>query len=464
MSTRRSLQRRMVLIAAVWITMLLGVGGLALVQVLDDTLTASFDEQLANNLNAMINAAELDEVGDVRLLRPLGDQRFAEPYSGLYWQVSGGGHAPFPSRSLWDRQLALPLGNQDCRTPCKFESTQFPSETLRVIARSVRLPGAAQPFLFQVAQSSRDLDRQKARTRTVVGWSLGVLGIGLIVMVGLQSIYGLAPLRRVSKAIAAIRSGEARRVEAQFPVEVEPLVAEINELLAHGEAQSEAARRHAGNLAHALKTPMSVLIGEARGRDDPLARTIEAQVQVMRRHVDHQLARARAAGRRAASTARTPVWPSLEAIARTVGRIHQGKVLIDLAGDREASFRGEQQDLEEMLGNLIDNAALHGGGRVFITVEANADQVRVLVEDDGKGIAPEQRSRLFERGERLDTDKPGTGLGLAIVKDVAELYGGSVALDSSEDLGGLLVTLTLPLAARAGVRPAPPDGGVSPRR
>jgi signal transduction histidine kinase len=437
----------MVLIAAVWITMLLGVGGLALVQVLDDTLTASFDEQLANNLNAMINAAELDEVGDVRLLRPLGDQRFAEPYSGLYWQVSGGGHAPFPSRSLWDRQLSLPPGNQDCRTPCKFESTQFPSETLRVIARSVRLPGAAQPFLFQVAQSSRDLDRQKARTRTVVGWSLGVLGIGLIVMVGLQSIYGLAPLRRVSKAIAAIRSGEARRVEAQFPVEVEPLVAEINELLAHGEAQSEAARRHAGNLAHALKTPMSVLIGEARGRDDPLARTIEAQVQVMRRHVDHQLARARAAGRRAASTARTPVWPSLEAIARTVGRIHQGKVLIDLAGDREASFRGEQQDLEEMLGNLVDNAALHGGGRVFITVEADADQVWVLVEDDGKGIAPDQRSRLFERGERLDTDKPGTGLGLAIVKDVAELYGGSVALDSSEDLGGLLVTLTLPLAA-----------------
>lgn len=443
----------MVLIAAVWITMLLGVGGLALVQVLDDALTTSFDEQLANNLNAMINAAELDEVGDVRLLRPLGDQRFAEPYSGLYWQVSGGGHAPFPSRSLWDRQLAEPAGAPDCRTPCKFESTQFAGETLRVIARSVRLPGAARPFLFQVAQSSRDLDRQKARTRTILGWSLGVLGIGLIVMVGLQSIYGLAPLRRVSKAIAAIRSGEARRVEAQFPVEVEPLVAEINELLAHGEAQSEAARRHAGNLAHALKTPMSVLIGEARGRDDPLARAVEAQVQVMRRHVDHQLARARAAGRRSASTARTPLWPSLEAIARTVGRIHQGKVSIDVAGDREAAFRGERQDLEEMLGNLIDNAALHGGGRVFITVEADTDVVRVLVEDDGKGIAPEQRSRLFERGERLDTDKPGTGLGLAIVKDVAELYGGGVALESSEDLGGLMVVLTLPRALQGGSSP-----------
>lgn len=452
----------MILIAAVWITALLGVGGLALVRVLDETLVATFDEQLANNLNAMINGAELDEVGEVRLLRALGDQRFAEPYSGLYWQISGGGNAPFPSRSLWDRQLEPPPAGSDCRKPCKYQSGQFGGEPLRVIARSVRLPGAPEPFLFQVAQSSRDLDRQLSRTRTILGWSLGVLGLGLIAMAGLQSTYGLAPLRRVSDAIAAIRSGRAQRVEAQFPVEVAPLVTEINELLAHSEAQSEAARRHAGNLAHALKTPMSVLVGEAQGRDDPLARTIDAQVQVMRRHVDHQLARARAAGRRSASSARTPLWPSIEAIVRTVERIHAGKVLIDVAGDRTAAFRGERQDLEEMLGNLIDNAALHGGGRVFITVDSDDANVSIAIEDDGKGIAPEQRSRLFERGERLDTDKPGTGLGLAIVKDVAELYGGRVDLADSEDLGGLLVTLTLPRAPAPSS--APPDGGGSPRR
>ncbi|WP_164157905.1 sensor histidine kinase N-terminal domain-containing protein, partial [Sandarakinorhabdus rubra] len=307
----------MILIAAVWITMLLSLGGFALDRVLDETLTASFDEQLANNLNAMINSAELDEVGEVRLLRPLGDQRFAEPYSGLYWQVSGGGQPTFPSRSLWDRQLKTPPGAAACRQPCRYESDEFPGESLRVIGRSVRLPGAAKPFFFQVAQSSRDLDRQRARTRSILFWSLSVLGIGLIAMAGLQSTYGLAPLRRVSDAIAAIRSGRARRVDAQFPAEVEPLVAEINELLEHSEAQSEAARRHAGNLAHALKTPMSVLVGEAGGRDDPLARAIEAQVQVMRRHVDHQLARARAAGRRSASAARTPVRPVVEAIART---------------------------------------------------------------------------------------------------------------------------------------------------
>lgn len=436
----------MILIAAAWITMLLALGGLALDRVLADTLRSSFDEQLASNLNAMIANAELDEVGEVRLLRQLGDQRFSEPYSGLYWQISGIGMATFPSRSLWDRQLGPRPRNADCRQPCVYDSTTFPGEPLRIMGRSVRLPGAKSAFYFQVAQSSRDLERQLASTRSILFWSLSVLGLGLIGMAGLQSIYGLAPLRRVSDAIAAIRSGKARRVEARFPVEVAPLVMEINELLAHGEAQSESARRHAGNLAHALKTPMSVLLGEAQGRDDPLARTIEAQVQVMRRHVDHQLARARAAGRRSASTARTPVWPAVEAIARTVERIHRDRVTIDLAGDRTAEFRGERQDLEEMVGNLVENAAIHGGGRAFVTVESAGPDLCIVVEDDGRGIQAAERDRLFQRGERLDTDKPGTGLGLAIVKEVAELYGGAVNLAESEDLGGLMVTLRLPRA------------------
>lgn len=445
-SSGRSLRRRMILIAVAWITALLGLGGVALDRVLEETLIASFDEQLANNLNAMINAAELDDRGEVQLLRPLGDQRFAEPYSGLYWQVSGEGHPVFPSRSLWDRQLGPAPAGRDCRQPCRYASDDFPGEPLRIIGRNVRLPGAANPFYFQVAQSSRDLERQRARTRSILFWSLSVLGLGLIAMVVVQSTLGLAPLRRVSDAIAAIRSGRAKRVTAQFPMEVAPLVSEINELLAHGEAQSEAARRHAGNLAHALKTPMSVLMGEAQGRDDPLARTVEQQVQVMRRHVDHQLARARAAGRRAASTARTPVWQAVDAIARTVSRIHAGRVTIDMAGDRSVAFRGERQDLEEMVGNLVENAAIHGGGRVFITIVADGAMLEVQVEDDGRGIPEAQRSRLFARGERLDTDKPGTGLGLAIVKDVAELYGGTVALAESEDLGGLLVILRLPRA------------------
>ena len=436
----------MIGLAAAWIVPLLLGGGFLLDRVLAQAITRNFDAQLDYALTAMIGAADLGDAGEVRFTRPLGDQRFFEPYSGLYWQVSAATQEPFRSRSLWDRELGgHPAG--DCREPCRYTSSRFAGEPLRIVGRDVRLPGAQTLFHFQVAQSTRDLDEQVINLRQILLSSLSVLGLGLLVLAALQSTYGLWPLRRVSRAVAAIRSGESRRVPRNFPLEIEPLVNEINELLDHTEAQSEAARRHAGNLAHALKTPMSVLMGEIENRHDPLAQAVAQQVLVMRRHVDHQLARARAAGRRGAAASRAEVWPALDAIIRTVGRIHGDRgVTIDLAGDRTKVFRGEKQDLEEMAGNLIDNAATHGGGRVFVTIGGGSQTVEVLVEDDGPGITIADRAKLFERGERLDTDKPGTGLGLAIVRDVAEIYGGSVALEESEDLGGLLVRLTLPAA------------------
>ncbi|MFZ4111130.1 MAG: ATP-binding protein, partial [Polymorphobacter sp.] len=436
----------MIALAAAWIIPLLGLGGVALDRVLVGAITRNFDSQLDFVLTAMVSSAELDDGGEVHFLRPLGDQRFFEPYSGLYWQVSAPGHESFRSRSLWDRTLVGATG-QDCRKPCRYGSQRFVNEPLRVMARDIRLPGAPTIFYFQVAQSTRDLDSQVRQLQAILLWSLGVLGLGLLALAALQSTYGLSPLGRVSRAIAAIRSGDAQQVGTDYPVEIAPLVGEINELLDHSERQADAARRHAGNLAHALKTPMSVLVGETEGRDDPLAQTVRREVRTMRRHVDHQLARARAIGRRGASTARTLVWPSMQAIARTVARIHNGRdVTIDLAGDKSRVFRGERQDLEEMVGNLVDNAVLHGGGRVFITIGGTAETVEILIEDDGPGIPAIARARLFARGERLDTDKPGTGLGLAIARDVAEIYGGSIALDESEDLGGLLVRLTLPAA------------------
>lgn len=441
-----SLRLRMIALAAAWIIPLLALGGVALDRVLVGILTRNFDTQLEYTLKGMINGADIDEVGDVRFLRPLGDQRFSEPYSGLYWQVSTADQRPFPSRSLWDRVLGPPLqGN--CLQPCYYATDRFPAEPLRVVGRTVRLPGSSAQFYFQVAQSTRDLDAQLRQLRSVLFWSLSLLGLGLLALAALQSTYGLSPLGRVSRAIAAIRSGQANRVDDDFPAEIAPLVSEINELLEYSEKQREAARRHAGNLAHALKTPMSVLVGETRGRADPLAQVVMSQVQVMRRHVDHQLARARAAGQHGVSSARTMAWPAVEAIVRTVERIHGARdVTIDLAGDHGKQFRGEREDLDEMVGNLVENAAIHGGGRVFVTLGGGPATLEITVEDDGEGIPPDARARLFARGERLDTDKPGTGLGLAIALDVAELYGGSIALEESEDLGGLLVRLTLPAA------------------
>jgi len=436
----------MILLAAAWIIPLLFIGGYALDRVLVSAITANFDEQMSYTVTALIASAEVGPAGEVRSTRALSDQRFLETYSGLYWQVSAAGQEPFRSRSLWDRALTPDLV-ADCRTPCVYKSDRFPAEPLRVVERDAVLPGARTVFHFQVAQSTRDLDLQIAALRRTLLRSLSILGLGLLILAALQSIYGLWPLRKVSRAIAAIRSGGLTRVPTDFPPEIAPLVAELNELLEHNAAQAEAARLHAGNLAHALKTPMSVLIGAAREGGPDLPETVAQQTAIMRRQVDHQLARARAAGRRTASASRTDIWPSLEGLQRTIARIHADRgVVIDVDGPRDLVFRGERQDFEEMAGNLIDNAALYGGGRVFVSVAAAGPNLSVLIEDDGKGIPAAKRDELFERGARLDTGKPGTGLGLAIVRDVAEIYGGTVTLGESEDLGGLAVTLTLPAA------------------
>ncbi|MCB2088718.1 MAG: histidine kinase, partial [Sphingomonadaceae bacterium] len=213
--------------------------------------------------------------------------------------------------------------------------------------------------------------------------------------------------------------------------------------------QAEEARTHAGNLAHALKTPLTVLTNAATARDPDLATHVFRETKAMQRHVDHHLARARAVGRRAAGLSRADVWPSVESVLRAVTRIYE-QTRFDLDGNARAVVSIERQDLDEILGNLIENAAKYGGGSVFVTVDAHPDdstKCEIWIEDDGTGIPADKRTEIFARGARLDTGKPGTGLGLAIVRDVVEIYGGSVELGESEDLGGLLVRLTLPRSA-----------------
>lgn len=448
-----SLTRRMIVIATIWISILLFAGGFALDRVLTGSLVRSFDTQLDYVLKGMIASSEVGPLGEVRFTRLPADQRFIETYSGLYFQITD---VPFDhcrlksenpycfaSRSLWDRRLRITDRYFHLQSHF-YDSNEFADEPLRVVERDVILPGSKVRWRFQVAQSREDLDLQLRDLRRTLIWSFVLLGLGLVVLAALQTVYGLWPLRRVRREVAAIRSGTKSRVTDNFPVELQPLTDEINQLLAHGEAQAEEARTHAGNLAHALKTPLTVITNAATARDPDLSDLVCREATTMRRQVDHHLARARAIGRRALTQARSRVWDSLDAVQRAVDRMYE-RVTVDIAGDREAEVRVERQDLDEMLGNLVENAAKYGNGRVFVTVEAGAGKVNVLVEDDGPGIPAEQRSELFTRGVRLDTTgKPGTGLGLSIVRDVAEIYGGSVALEESEDLGGLLVRLTLP--------------------
>ncbi|MGX7894912.1 ATP-binding protein [Tsuneonella sp. HG222] len=436
----------MMLIAAGWISILLLVGGVALDSTLKNLVTQQFNDQLDYSLNGMLGSAEIVE-GEVWFNRPLGDQRYLEPNSGFYWQISGKGFEDYPSRSLWDRRLEVDLA-VDNREPRYYDSDQFPDEPLRIVERTIRLPGSDTEWHFIVAASRAELDAQIGRIRSILVWSFAVLGIGLFIMAMLQTWYGLSPLRRVRKAIARIRTTGRNRVTDPLPLEVQPMVEELNALLSHSEQQAEEARTHAGNLAHALKTPLTVLTNAASARSPDLDETVLREASVMRRQVDHHLARARAVGRRAVGLSRANVRDSADAVERAVARLHPD-VRLDIDGSTTAEVAIERQDLDEILGNLIENAAKYGGGSVFVTVDAEpgSDLCAIWVEDDGMGIPREQRATLFTRGARLDTEKPGTGLGLAIVRDVVEIYGGKIELGESEDLGGLLVRLLLPRAS-----------------
>ncbi len=441
-----SLATRIMLIAAGWITVLLSVGGYALDRTLSNLITRNFDERLDNLLTGMVGSTEIGPDGEVFFNRPLGDQRFLEPNSGLYWQIRGKGHEDFPSRSLWEGSLEVRGGNGSA--PKVYDSNQRPGEPLRIMEREIQLPGSDTRWWFSVAESRKTLDAQIRRTRSILTYSFLVLGLGLIMMAALQTWYGLGPLRRIRQAIKNMRTTGTNRVTEPLPLEVQPLVIELNALLVHTEKQAEEARTHAGNLAHALKTPLTVVMNAATARADDLPDTVIREAAVMRRQVDHHLARARAVGRRAAGLSRASVWESLEAVMRAVTRLYPA-TRFDLDGNKLAQVGIERQDLDEILGNLIENAAKYGGGSVFVTVDCGKDPAwcELWVEDDGMGIPEAARARIFDRGARLDTGKPGTGLGLAIVRDVAEIYGGTVELDESEDLGGLLVKLKLPRAA-----------------
>lgn len=312
--------------------------------------------------------------------------------------------------------------------------------------RTVILPGSDTRWLFMVAQAREGLDGQIRTLRTTLFNSFALLALGLFMLATLQTIYGLRPLRKVRLEIIKMRGGEKSRVTEPMPAEVLPMVEELNALLAHNERQAEEARTHAGNLAHALKTPLTVIMNAATAQAPDLGDAVIREATTMRRQVDHHLARARAVGRRGAAQSRAEVWASLTAVERAVQRLYP-EARVDMDGDKDAAVRVERQDLDEMLGNLIENAAKYGGGSVFATVVARTGgMVEIQVEDDGMGIPEADRVRIFDRGVRLDSGKPGTGLGLAIVRDVAEIYGGSVALEESEDLGGLLVRLRLPAA------------------
>ena len=437
-----SLAFRLVAGAGLWIAAALVAGGFALSSIFADSVERSFDARLEVYLDGLIAVSRTGAAGRLELARGLGEPRFTQPYSGWYWEIVGPQGPILRSRSLWDMVLDAQPGEEGALRIYEIEGPD--DNHLRVVERDVSLPNLPQRLHYIVAAEESEIGREVARFDKALAWALALLGGGLIAAVFIQVRFGLIPLRRMGTALAAIRAGRAEKLEGKFPKEVQPLADELNALLEHNADVVERARTHVGNLAHALKTPLAVLSNEAARSAGPLAESVTRQAAVMRRQVDHYLARARTAARAGVLGAKTPVLPVVEDLRRTLERIHIDRgISIGASGDPEAAFRGERQDLEEILGNIMDNGCKWAHGRVTVQLARVGQREIIDVEDDGPGLSPEERRQAFQRGKRLDEAVPGTGLGLAIVRDIAELYGGSVSLDKAS-LGGLRVSLVLP--------------------
>jgi signal transduction histidine kinase len=449
-----SLATRLFLSATAWVVVILVITGIILSSVYRSATERAFDRRLNLYLRTLVAEVAAPDTPDHEM-QSLGEPLFELPLSGWYWEI-----APVEadkgevraSRSLWDKKLPK-LEDQGIElTPSgvRLGYVDGPEDQrLRMVERPVDL-GADGKFRVSVAGDATEIVEETRTFDYYLAGTFAALTVVLVLTTIFQVRFGLAPLKRISDALSDIRSGRAERLEGEFPVEIATLARETNALIDANRAIVERARTHVGNLAHAIKTPLSVIVNEAAGRaGDPFASKVLEQADVMRDQVAHHLERARIAARLTIVGTITEVAPAIEALRRTMEKIHRDRnIAIDVEADTTAKFRGEKQDLEEMAGNLVDNACKWADSRVFIEVlvERDADaasKLRIIVDDDGRGLSAAERAQVSRRGQRLDETKPGSGLGLSIVVDLAALYGGSLTLGTAP-IGGLRAELVLP--------------------
>jgi len=466
----KSIAVRLIAAASLWVALMLVVGGLLLSNLFREPIEQSFEQRLGYLLDTLIAAIDLTPDGRAVQRQPIEEPRFLQQYSGWYWQVSsfGKGKVLSRSRSMWDFELPLPARGGRATAEGSYALDGPLGQKLQVLEKRITEEGVPGAYVFLVATDRADLVAAIGAFNITLLWSLGVLGAGLIAAIFLQVRFGLAPLQRIREALADVRDGRAERLAGDFPTEIRPLADELNGLLDHTNEVLARARAHVGNLAHALKTPLAVLTNEGERPSADVAAVVSQQTALMRRHVDHHLARARAIGQASLLRGQIPLLPVLRSLARTLEKIHhQSGVTIKVSAEDRLAFRGEQNDLEEMLGNLLDNACKWAASRVTLRAEAVSAagagglRIRIVIDDDGPGIAPDLRLEIFGRGRRGDETKPGSGLGLAIVRDIATLYGGHVEIgDIPRDApgnaagSGLRAILTLPGARMADTGPA----------
>src|SRR3984957_17397776 len=453
-----SLAVRLFIWATAWTVVILIITGIALSTLYRPPVERAFHRRLDVYLRTLVADVASPEEGGEKFPQSIGEPLFELPLSGWYWQVTRldtKAAEVHSSRSLWDSNLPrLPEGHSASAAEYRQGYAQGPEEqNLRIVERNIDL-GDDGRYLISVAGDASEIDDETRSFDRAIGMTFAALTAALLLTTALQVRFGLAPLKRISASLAAIRSGRAERLEGEFPVEIAPRARETNALIDANREIVERARTHVGNLAHALKTPLSVIVNEAATHSSDLfAAKVLEQADVMRDQVAHHLERARIAARLTIVGTITEVGPVVDALRRTMEKIHRDRgVAIEVASGSKAKFRGERQDLEEMVGNLVDNACKWAASRVFIEVLVDeptepgaTPMLRIVVDDDGRGLSEQERAQVSRRGQRLDESKPGSGLGLSIVVDLAALYGGSLTLGHAPT-GGLRAELLLPAA------------------
>ncbi|HEY2248962.1 MAG TPA: ATP-binding protein, partial [Pseudolabrys sp.] len=416
-----SLALRLFLSATAWAVIILLITGIVLSSLYRQAVERAFDRRLGVYLRTLVaDVASPDEASE-RFPQSLGEPLFELPLSGWYWQVTRldpGKTDVRSSRSLWDGGLPhlQDLGVAPGLDGSRQGYVPGPEDQrLRLVERNIDL-GDEGHYLVAVAGDAAEITDETRQFDQALVVTFSLLAVVLLLTTMFQVRFGLAPLKRITTDLAAIRAGKAEQLAGQFPEEIAPLARETNALIEANKEIVERARTHVGNLAHALKTPLSVVVNEAsaHGRDAFAMKVVE-QAEIMRDQIARHLERARLAARLTVVGSLTEVKPVVTALARTMEKIHRDKdIAIDLRVDEQAQFRGERPDLEEMIGNLVDNACKWATARVAIEVvrerpEAASETqiVRIVVDDDGRGLSPSEREQVSKRGQRLDETKPG---------------------------------------------------------
>jgi signal transduction histidine kinase len=449
---RYSLGARLFVSAAVCCALVLVLAGAGLTTFYRRSAERGFDERLSVYIKELIADLAAPPETERQAIGDLGEPRFDLPLSGWYWQIIRlDGERPTirASRSLVGGQLPKLLDQPILPNARGIRESYISGpddRSLRILEREIDV-GEDGRFTVAVAAPSDELDADIREFRFALTMTFVLLGLALVASTIVQVRFGLRPLARLRSAVGMVRTGETPRIVGEYPPDLAPLAGELNLLIDANHEILDRARTQVGNLAHALKTPLSVMLNEAEIGDGNLPQTVKAQAAVMRDQVQYYLDRARAAALSGALGGVTEVVPSLEALIRTFAKISQGR---GIAGSHSVStgvrFRGDRQDFEEMLGNLLDNAFKWAESTVAVSLDpapAGSGRIVLLIDDDGPGLPDDARADMLKRGRRLDEGTPGSGLGLSIVVDLAKLHGGALSLERSP-LGGLRARLTLP--------------------